>query len=66
MEDWVRILVSILLGSIVSTPLDVGIIGELGYGVLFCLGILFLSYLFFSRRVDSPEKETDETGTSEA
>ena len=66
MEDWVRILVSILLGSIVSTPLDVGIFGELGYGVLFCLGILFLSYLFFSRKVDSPEKETDETGTSEA
>ena len=66
MDDWLRILVAILLGEIVSTPLDVGIIGELGYGVLFCLGILFLSYLFFSRKVDSPEKETDETGTSEA
>lgn len=66
MEEWVRVLVAILLGQIVSTPLDLGILGELGYGVLFCIGIYFLSHLFFSRKIDSSPAATDTTGTSES
>ena len=65
MEDLLRVLVAILLGPIVSTPLDVGFLGELGYGVLFCFGTYCLSYLFFSKRVDTPQATTDAAGTSE-
>lgn len=66
MDDWLRVLVAILVGPLVSTPLDVGFLGELGYGVLFCVGTHWLSYLFFSKKVDSPQATTDAAGTSES
>ena len=66
MGNWVRCLISIPLAGLVSSTLDVGFLIEWGYYVLCFAGAYVMSYLFFSKKVDTPQSATDAAGTSES
>lgn len=67
-SDWVRVLVSGLLAASVSSDLTVnlGLFGELGILAIFCVGTYMMSFLFFSKKGDTPQVEADVAGASES
>lgn len=68
LNGWIRCLVSGLLAGLVSSGLkfNLGFLGSLGILVLLCLGTYTLSFLFFSKKVDTPPVATEESATSES
>lgn len=67
LNGWIRCLVSGLLAGSVSSGLkfNLGFLGSLGILVLLCLGTYTMSFLFFSKKVDTRPAATEESATSE-
>ncbi len=66
MGGTVRLLVSIALALFVTSNLEIGFLSELVFYALFVVGAYMVSFLFFSKKCDTPKKEGDVAGASES